>query len=176
MNGASDEDDILKFFSWNGPYYDHTKNQPRLSPRSGFFIHLSFFWPFSLCQPWLKIIQHRIWVIILTKSAKLSVLEVPSVRNNSLLLDTFCTFKNPIEPLRERFIEKKEEKNRQMSVLPLHLPTYSKNRHFSFFPPYMSQDASKFLPIVGLFLSFLPNLLVFFFLNFQYPFPAVESA
>ena len=43
MNGASDEDDILKFFSWNDPYYDHKKNQPRLSPRSGFFIHLSFF-------------------------------------------------------------------------------------------------------------------------------------
>ena len=53
--------------------------------------------------------------------------------------------------LRERFIEKIRKKNRQMSVLPLHLPTYSKNRHFSFFSPYMSQDASKFLPIVGLF-------------------------
>ena len=46
-----------------------------------------------------------------------------------------------------------------MSVLPLHLPTYSKNRHFSFFSPYMSQDVSKFLPIVVLFLWFLPNLL-----------------
>ena len=66
--------------------------------------------------------------------------------------------------LRERFIEKKGKNDRQMSVLPLHLPTYSKNRHFSFFSPYMSQDASKFLPIVGLFLSFLPNLLVFSFL------------
>ena len=53
-----------------------------------------------------------------------------------------------------------------MSVLPLHLPTYSKNRHFSFFSPYMSQDAPKFLPIVGLFLSFLPNLLDFSFLIF----------
>ena len=36
------------------------------------------------------------------------------------------------ESFRERFIEKKE-KNLQMSVLPLHLPTYSKNWHFSFF-------------------------------------------
>ena len=35
--------------------------------------------------------------------------------------------------LRERFIEKKEEKNWKMSVLPLHLPTYSKNWHFSLF-------------------------------------------
>ena len=32
-----------------------------------------------------------------------------------------------IDLLRERFIEKKKEKNLQMSVLPLHLPTYSKN-------------------------------------------------
>ena len=76
-----------------------TKNQPRLSPRSGFSRHLSLFWPVSLCQPWLKIIVQNIWVIIFTKSAKLSVLEVPSVRNNRLLLDTFCTFKSPIGPL-----------------------------------------------------------------------------
>ena len=99
MNGASDEDDILKFFSWNDPYYDHKKNQPRLSPRSGFSRHLSLFWPVSLCQPWLKIIVQNIWVIIFTKSANLLVLEVPSVRNNCLLFDTFCTIKSPIGPL-----------------------------------------------------------------------------
>ena len=32
-----------------------------------------------------------------------------------------------VDTLRERFIEKKGKNDRQMSVLPLHLPTYSKN-------------------------------------------------
>ena len=99
MKGASDEDDILSFFPSYDLYFYHTKNQLRLSPPSGFSRHLSLFWPVSLCQPWLKTIEQNIWVIIFTKSAKLSVLEVPSVRNNCLLLDTFCTFKSPIGPL-----------------------------------------------------------------------------
>ena len=95
MKGASDEDDILSFFSSYDLYFYHTKNQLRLSPPSGFSRHLSLFWPVSLCQPWLKIILQRIWVIIFTKSANLSVLEVLPVRNYRLLLDTFCTFKSP---------------------------------------------------------------------------------
>ena len=99
MKGASDEDGIWKFFSRNYPYYYHKKNWLCLGPPSGFSRHSSLFWPFSLCQPWLKIFQQRIWVIIFTKNAKFSVLEVPLVRNNSLLLCTFCTFKNPIGPL-----------------------------------------------------------------------------
>ena len=32
MNGASDEDDILKFFSWKDPYYDHKKKSASSEP------------------------------------------------------------------------------------------------------------------------------------------------
>ena len=85
------------------PRMVHTMTTKKISlvwaPVQAFLYICHFFWPFSLCQPWLKIILQRIWVIIFTKRSKLSVLELPSVRNNSLLLDTFCTFKNPIEPL-----------------------------------------------------------------------------
>ena len=99
MKGASDEDDILSFFSQHGLYFHHAKNQPRLSPPSNLSLHLSLFWPFSLCQHRLKIILLRIWVILFTKNAKLSVLGVTWVRNNRLLFYFFWTFKNPIGPL-----------------------------------------------------------------------------
>ena len=47
-------------------------------------------------------------------------------QSKSFLLQTFISYEGPLY-VRERFIEKKDEKNLQMSFLPLHLPTYSKN-------------------------------------------------
>ena len=59
-------------------------------------------WPFQVFSLSLfTIAGRRIWVIIFTKSAKLSVLGVPWVRNNRLLLDFLWTFKNPIGHLKQ---------------------------------------------------------------------------
>ena len=66
--------------------------------------------------------------------------------------------------LRERFIEKKERKSRQMSVLPLHLPTYSKNRHF-FLPLYVTRCV-KFVADCWPFSLIFTQFVSFFFLNF----------
>ena len=43
MNGASDEDDILKFFSWNDPYYDHKKISLVWAPVQAFLYICHFF-------------------------------------------------------------------------------------------------------------------------------------
>ena len=66
MKGASDEDNILNFFLAM-IHTITTQNQPYLSPPSGLSLHLSLFWPFSLCQHRLKIILGGTWFMMLTK-------------------------------------------------------------------------------------------------------------
>ena len=56
--------------------YCYHKKQSRLSPLSHCLYISHKFWLFSFCQHRLKIILWRIWVIIFTKSTKLSVLGV----------------------------------------------------------------------------------------------------
>ena len=46
-----------------------------------------------------EIFWYKIWVIIFTKSAKLSDLGIPWLRNNRLLLDFFWTFKTLLDTL-----------------------------------------------------------------------------
>ena len=87
---------ILNFFSRHGLYFHHTKNQPPLRPPSTFSEHWPWFWPYLFSEKVMKLFWYKIWVIIFTKSAKVSDLGIPWVRNNRLLLDFFWTFKNPI--------------------------------------------------------------------------------
>ena len=88
-NGASVKLAILSFFPWYGLYFHHTKNQPPLRPRSTFSEHWPWFWPYLLSEKVMKFFWYKIWVKIFTKSAKLSDLGIPWVRNNRLLLDFF---------------------------------------------------------------------------------------
>ena len=70
---------------------------------------------------------------------------------------TFYIFANWINNFCQGKVHrKKERKNRQMSVLPLHLPTYSKNRHFSFFPPICHKMRQKFCRLLAFFSHFYP--------------------
>ena len=99
MKGASAEVAIWSFFSRQGLYFHHTKNQPPLRPPSTFSEHPSRFWPYLLSEKVMNFFCYKIWVIIFTKSAKLSDLGVPWVRNNRLLLDFVCTFKILLDTL-----------------------------------------------------------------------------
>ena len=70
-------------------------------------------------------------------------------KNKSKIYNPNLGFKKQkSKAVRERFI-KKRRKNRQMSVLPLDLSTYSKNRHFSFFPPICHKMRQNFYRLLS---------------------------
>ena len=99
MKGASVEVAIWSFFSRQGLYFHHTKNQPPLRPPSTFSEHWPWFWQYLLYEKFTKKIWYKIWVITILKSAKFLASEGYWKRNKSLLLTFFLTFKNPIGPL-----------------------------------------------------------------------------
>ena len=73
--------------------------QKSASAEAPFSEHRSRFWPYLLSEKVMNFFWYKIWVIIFTKSAKLSDLGVPWVRNNRLLLDFFGRFKILLETL-----------------------------------------------------------------------------
>ena len=96
MKGASVEVAIWSFFSRQGLYFHHTKNQPPLRPPSTFSEHWPWFWQYLLSGKFTKKIWYKIWVITISKSAKFLAWEVYWKRNKSLLLSFFFKFFNTL--------------------------------------------------------------------------------
>ena len=87
----------FELFSSNDSYYYHTKSALSEPPFRLVFTFVTFLAIFTLSTQAENNFGRNL-VHDLHKNSKLSVLGVPWVRNNRLLLDFFGMFKNPIEP------------------------------------------------------------------------------
>ena len=67
MKGASVEVAIWSFFSRQGLYFHHTKNQPPLRPPSTFPEHWPSFLPYLFSENVLKLLWYKIWVMFWLK-------------------------------------------------------------------------------------------------------------
>ena len=98
MKGASAEVAIWSFFSRQGLYFHHTKNQPPLRPPSTFSEHWPWFWQYLLSEKFTKKIWYKILIITISKSAKFFAWEAYWKRNKSLLLTFFFNPQKPYRP------------------------------------------------------------------------------